>query len=76
MQGRPRRHPAEIAGRLRPDRAEQRRIEAAARQAARNEETPEQQIAALDARFGAGNGAARERARLAKAIAANARRAS
>lgn len=69
MTGRPRRYPGTTT-RLRPDRAEQRQIAAAARQAARAELTPAQQLARLDQLFGAGVGAKRERARLAKQIAA------
>jgi len=43
---------------------EQRRAEAAERQAARDALTPRQQLARLDAKLGRGVGARRERARL------------
>ena len=47
---------------------EKKREEAEARQRQRDELTPEQQIAALDARLGVGKGAKKERERLAKLI--------
>lgn len=47
-----------------PKRKEARREEAMARQAAYAELSPKQKLAALDAKFGKGLGAARERARI------------
>jgi hypothetical protein len=45
-----------------------RKEEAQKRQDARNHRTPEQQLALLDSRLGAGQGARKERARLAALI--------
>jgi len=47
---------------------EERRKEAEARQAERDQLTPEKQLARLDERLGVGVGAAKERARLQKLI--------
>lgn len=47
---------------------DKRREEARARQLQRDELTPEEQIARLDARLGAGKGAKKERERLAALI--------
>lgn len=47
---------------------EEKRAEAAERQAARDARSPQQQIAVLDARFGVGQGAVKERAKLQKQI--------
>jgi hypothetical protein len=52
-----------------PSRREIRRGHARARQETRAKRTPQEQLAILDARFGKGGGAAKERARLAKALA-------
>lgn len=49
-------------------RMEFRREEAQKRQDAREHRTPEQQLALLDSRLGAGQGARKERARLAALI--------
>jgi hypothetical protein len=47
---------------------EKRRAEAKARQALTDKQTPQQRLAALDAQFGVGVGAVKERARLASYI--------
>jgi hypothetical protein len=47
---------------------EDKRSEADARQRLRDERTPEEQLAILDARLGPGKGAKRERARLQKLL--------
>ena len=65
-----------MAQRTNPARREKRQVEAAARQAERDTETPQQQLAALDARFGEGQGATRERARLEKQIAKASKRSA
>ena len=51
---------------LRPGRKEERRAEAKKRQAAYNKLTPAQKLAKLDAKFGKGQGAQKQRARLAE----------
>ncbi len=51
---------------LRPDRKEIRKSEAEERQSAYDELTPKEKIANLDKMFGKGNGAKRQRKRLAK----------
>ena len=53
-------------GRLRPDRKEDRRTQAAERQKASAEKSPAQRLAELDRTLGQGQGAKRERAMLAK----------
>jgi hypothetical protein len=52
----------------RPDRATDKREDAAARNEAWAGLTPERQLAALDRRLGRGVGARKQRARLAKAM--------
>lgn len=52
-----------------PKSLEQKKTEAAARQEAYNALTPAQKLERLDKAFGAGKGAARERARIAKKMA-------
>jgi hypothetical protein len=57
-------------GRTRRDKLEERRADAKERQEASNDRTPHEQLARLDKMFGKNNGAKRERAKLAKKIAA------
>ena len=52
-----------------PQALEQRRSSAAERQAAADLRTPQQQLARLDHMYGKGQGAAKERAKLAEKIA-------
>tara|TARA_R110002110_G_scaffold26350_5_gene96984 strand:+ start:17084 stop:17308 length:225 start_codon:yes stop_codon:yes gene_type:complete len=52
-----------------PGRREIRQTEATERQEARNKLTDQQQLDSLNAMFGEGNGATKERARLARNIA-------
>ena len=51
-------------------RAQQRRAAAAERRVEQDARSPEEQLARLDKAFGAGNGAAKERAKLAARMAA------
>lgn len=56
-------------GVIMPQALEQRRSSAAERQAAADLRTPQQQLARLDHMYGKGQGAAKERAKLAEKIA-------
>ena len=59
-----------VGGGSRPDRNRRKREEATIRNVAWAELSPERQLAALDAKFGTGLGATKQRARLAKSRAA------
>ncbi len=61
-----RRFPGENASYLRPDRAETRREEATARQQEYSKLSTQQKLELLDTKFGAGNGAKKQRNKLTK----------
>lgn len=65
--GKPRRNPG-VRG-LSPHLKEMRRKDAEERQAAYDKLSPKERLARLDAKFGAGKGAKKERAKLAKRLA-------
>jgi hypothetical protein len=58
-------------GRTRRDRLEERREDAKERQEVADQRTPHEQLARLDRMFGPGQGAKKERAKLAKKIASS-----